>query len=95
MSSPTSPEVQHKPGEHRYEYGSDDTRAVLDYGLNNRRMTITHTYVPGEFRGQGIAEKLVRAALADARAQKFTVVPQCSYVAKFIARHAEFQDLLD
>ena len=36
----------------------------------------------------------MRAALADARAAGRKVVPACSYVAKFIERHREYQDLL-
>jgi uncharacterized protein len=88
------PEVQHLPAESRYVYQTEAARAVLDYELDGTRMIFTHTFVPPEFRGQGIAEKLVRAALADARDRQRRVVPQCSYVAKFIARHPEFQDLL-
>lgn len=57
-------------------------------------MVFTHTLVPPELRGRGVAEKLVRAALAEARARGCRVVPQCSYVARFIERHAEYQDLL-
>jgi uncharacterized protein len=57
-------------------------------------MVFTHTLVPPELRGRGIAEHLVRAALAEARTQGRQVVPACSYVAKFIERHAEYRDLL-
>jgi predicted GNAT family acetyltransferase len=94
MSPSTNTEVRHIPWECRYEFGRAEALAVIDYELQGGQMTITHTFVPEEYRGQGIAEKLVRAALADARTKKYDVVPQCSYVAKFIARHAEFQDLL-
>jgi predicted GNAT family acetyltransferase len=45
-------------------------------------------------RGKGLAESLVRAALAWARAEKLKVVPQCSYVARFIELHAEYSDLV-
>jgi len=84
--------------------------AIMDYTLEparpeppgaapgNRehaRMVFTHTYVPPSMRGKGAAEKLARAALADARANGRRVVPECSYVAKFIERHrAEYADLL-
>jgi len=94
MSPSTDSEVRHIPGKCRYEFGRAEALAVIDYELQGGQMTITHTFVPEDYRGQGIADKLVRAALADAREQKCKVVPECSYVAKFIARHAEFQDLL-
>ena len=92
MSS--EPVVQHNPAERRYEIRVGGVLAVADYELEGDRMIFTHTLVPIALRGQGLAEKLVRAGLADARAQNRRVVPQCSYVAKFIERHAEYHDLL-
>jgi predicted GNAT family acetyltransferase len=53
-----------------------------------------HTGVPNELRGRGIAAKLVDALIADARAEGFRIVPQCSYVAVAFRRHPEWADLL-
>lgn len=92
MSS--EPVVLHNAAERRYEIRVGGALAVADYELEGDRMTFTHTLVPIALRGQGLAEKLVRAGLADARAHGRRVVPQCSYVAKFIERHAEYHDLL-
>lgn len=92
MSTTTS--VNHLVDEQRYEFRDGEARAVLEYERDGAQIVFTHTFVPPEFRGQGIAEKLVRTALADARQHALSVVPQCSYVAKFIERHVEFQDLL-
>ena len=89
-----APEVQHNAAAHRYEVTVGGHLSVCEYELQGGRMVFTHTAVPPELRGRGIAEKLVRAALADARGQGRKVVPECSYVAKFIERHAEFRDLL-
>ena len=85
--------VVHNAGAHRYEVVVDGHLSVCEYELEGGRMVFTHTLVPPELRGRGLAEKLVRAALADARASGRKVEPQCSYVAKFIERHAEYQDL--
>ncbi len=87
-------EVQHNPSQQRYEVTVGGHLSVCEYELTGGRMIFTHTFVPPELRGQGVAEKLVRAALADARGAGHRVAPQCSYVAKFIERHQEFQDLL-
>lgn len=86
--------VRHNPAASRFEALVDGHLSVADYEWDGRRMVLTHTRVPGELRGRGIAEQLVRAALAEARAHGWKVVPACSYVAKFIERHAEFQDLV-
>jgi uncharacterized protein len=92
MSDPVP--VLHDPALSRYEATVDGHLAVCEYELHGPRMIFTHTLVPPELRGRGIAELLVRAALADARTAGRRVVPACSYVAKFIGRHAEYQDLL-
>ena len=94
MTTPNTPEVQHDAAGKRYEITVDGHRSVCDYEMVDGKMVFTHTLVPPELRGRGIAEKLVRVALADARDRELKVVPACSYVAKFIERHAEFQDLL-
>lgn len=87
--------VIHNAVAHRYEAEVDGHLSVCTYELaDGGRMVFTHTVVPPELRGRGIAEKLVRAALGEARAAGHKVVPACSYVAKFIERHVEFQDLL-
>jgi predicted GNAT family acetyltransferase len=96
MSNENTPavEVKHNPAESRFEAVVDGHLSVCDYDRADGRMVFTHTYVPGELRGRGIAEKLVRAALDFARQEKLAVVPACSYVAVFIERHQEFQPLL-
>ncbi len=86
--------VQHNPTAHRYEAVVDGFLSVCEYEVVADRMIFTHTLVPPELRGRGIAELLVRAALAEARASGRKVVPTCSYVAKFIERHQEYQDLV-
>jgi predicted GNAT family acetyltransferase len=86
--------IRHNAAARRYEVEVDGHLSVCEYELEGGRMVFTHTMVPPELRGRGLAEKLVRAALDDARQQGRKVVPACSYVAKFIERHAEFQDLL-
>ncbi len=92
MDAPT--EVTHNAAAHRYEAMVEGHLSICEYELVDAKRVFTHTVVPPELRGRGIAEKLVRVALADARTAGCKVVPACSYVAKFIERHKEFADLL-
>ncbi len=78
----------------RYETTVDGKLCIADYVIEKGTVIFTHTFVPPELRGRGIAANLVRAALADARAKNLKVVPACSFVAKFIARHPEYRDLV-
>ena len=53
-----------------------------------------HTLVPEEIGGRGVAGRLVEALVADAQAQGFRIVPACSYVAAWFARHPDQAELL-
>lgn len=86
--------VRHNEAEHRFEAEVEGMTSVADYEIRGEQMIFTHTFVPPALRGRGIAEKLVRVALEHARAQRLRVVPACSYVGAFTARHTEFKPLL-
>ena len=49
---------------------------------------------PPAIEGHGVGSKLVRGALDAARDQGLRVVPQCPFVAAYIKRHPEYEDLL-
>jgi len=87
-------QVTDNEAESRFELDEEGATAVAYYRLAGDVMTFTHTEVPRQFRGRGIASRLVRGALETARAEKLTVVPACSFVARYIAQHPEFRDLL-
>ncbi|WP_379552840.1 GNAT family N-acetyltransferase [Erythrobacter sp. W53] len=53
----------------------------------------THTLVPPQIGGKGIAAKLVAAMIADARSLGFKINPQCSYVAARFDRNPAWSDL--
>jgi predicted GNAT family acetyltransferase len=93
-SSSTEVVVRHNAAENRFEAEVDGHVSVADYQLRGTEMIMTHTFVPPQLRGKGIAEKLVRVALEHARSERLRVVPACSYVAAFIKRHPEYQPLL-
>jgi predicted GNAT family acetyltransferase len=94
--SPNSGEifVRHNVAECRFETTVDGFISVAEYALEAEALVFTHTFVPSELRGRGIAEKLVRTALEWARHQQRRIVPACSYVAVFVQRNPEFQSLL-
>ncbi len=53
----------------------------------------THTIVPPEIGGRGIAAQLVKQLIADAREHGFKIVPQCSYVARKFDKNPDWADL--
>ena len=87
-------EVIHHPDQSRFEATVDGLVSVLDYRRDGGVITMTHTGVPPQLRGRGVAGKLTAAALDYARANGLKVVPACSYVAAYVDRHPEYGDLV-
>lgn len=50
----------------------------------------THTVVPREIGGRGVAAALVERFVADARAHDFLIRPDCSYVAAKFDEHEDW-----
>lgn len=86
-------EILHEVPEQRFVTQAEGHAARLDYIEDEGRLTITHTIVPPEIGGRGIAGELVRAALAYARDAGLKVDPQCSYADAWMRRHPEFDAL--
>ena len=65
------------------------------YTLREDAIVFTHTEVPEEYEGQGIAARMVRFALGDARSRNLRVVALCPYVRAFLRKHEdEYADLV-
>ncbi|MFF0766506.1 GNAT family N-acetyltransferase [Streptomyces sp. NPDC003737] len=61
----------------------------------NQRVTLSHTVVEPEYRGRGIATRLVKHALDDLRVQDLKLTNYCPFVADYIADHPEYKELVD
>ncbi len=83
--------IEHRPAEQCFIVELQGAQARLDYQLSaamdhNYRglVNFSHTFVPPELRGQGLAEQLVRTGLAWAGQQQLQIQASCWYVAKFL-----------
>ena len=79
----------------RFEAKVNGLTAFIKYRRSGETITYIHTEVPAELEGQGLAAKMTRAVLDDARTKQLKVVALCPYVAGYIRKHAEYQDLLE
>jgi predicted GNAT family acetyltransferase len=86
--------VRHNEAARRFEWTQEGHLCVMDYVLDGTVASFTHTGVPVPVEGRGIAADLVRAGLETARARGWRVRPVCSYVAAYIRRHPQYQDLV-
>lgn len=88
------PAVVHNPAAERFESGRGADLAACCYRRQGNLLVLHHTEVPAALQGLGLAGLLVQAALDWARAEQLRVRPSCSYVAAYMQRHPETQDLL-
>jgi predicted GNAT family acetyltransferase len=86
-------EVYDNPEQHRFELATPLGVAYSEYSLAGGLLTIKHTEVPAELEGQGIGSRLARGVLEAARARGFKVMARCPFVAAYMERHPEFDDL--
>ena len=87
--------IEHNTQEHCFEMKIEGHRCVLDYTLHNHVMTVTHTGVPPELGGRGLAAEITKFALDYAQSHGWKVIPQCSYVAAYIKKHPEYAALMN
>ena len=85
--------VAHNAARHRFDVTVEGHTSVAEYTMNGSVTTLTHTVVPAELEGRGIAGALAKAAMAHARAEKLKIDPQCVYMRAYMERHPETQDL--
>jgi predicted GNAT family acetyltransferase len=93
--APDVPRVVHDPRDLRFRVELPGGVAELAYvPLSDSVLDLYSTWVPPEERGRGVADRLVRAALALAREKRLRVVPSCWYVRRWMEAHPEQADLL-
>jgi uncharacterized protein len=87
--------VQDNAAEHRYDIFFDGALAgFAAYRDEDGCRVFTHTKIDPDFEGHGLGGRLARGALDDVRGRGIEVVAQCPFIAGYIARHAEYADLV-
>lgn len=78
----------------RFELAVEGHIAFAAYTMDGDVITFTHTIVPKELEGRGIASRLIDHALGDVKARGLKIVPQCPFVAAYIRKHPEWAAVL-
>jgi uncharacterized protein len=86
-------EVVDNPERQRFELSLDGHTAFATYRLSGDTFIVPHTEVPREFEGRGIGSALVKGMLDTIRARGQKIRPLCSFVAGYMQRHPEYDDL--
>jgi len=86
-------EVTHNAAENTFEVRIGGYLSKLDYLQDGKNFVIMHVGVFPEFRGQGVAGKIVEASLKYARENSLRVIPMCSYAASYIRNNPQHIEL--
>jgi uncharacterized protein len=78
----------------RFETYLDGETAFTEFVIHNGAMVLPHTVVPPAFEGKGVGSALAKAALGYAREHGLKVKPKCPFIAGYIGKHPEWQDLV-
>jgi uncharacterized protein len=74
----------------RYElYVGDDLAGQIAYSRRNGAVTLIHTEVDPRFKGQGLGDAIVAAALADLDDRGIRMIPVCPFVRSYLERHPQ------
>ena len=85
--------IRHDADDRRFSTIVDGKKGFVEYERVDDVLVLTHTVVPKEVGGRGIAGQLVRAALDFAREQGLKVRPDCSYADAWMRRHPDYDAL--
>jgi predicted GNAT family acetyltransferase len=64
------------------------------YRRRNGRIAFTHTEADESCEGRGFGSRLAEVALTDAAKENLEVVPLCPFIAYYIEKHPEYQQLV-
>ncbi|WP_420593580.1 GNAT family N-acetyltransferase [Deinococcus sp.] len=87
--------VRNDAQESQYELlDGDKVIGRAEYSVSGNAVDITHTEVEDGHEGEGLGSQIAKFALDDIRAQGQQVIPTCPFIAHYIEKHPEYQDLV-
>ena len=83
------------PDRHRFElHAGGKLAAYAEYNVLANALLFTHTETLPGFEGRGLASKLAAFALDDVRRRGLGAIPVCQFIAGYLRKHPEYQDLV-
>jgi len=88
-------EVTDAPETSRYEARiGGELAGILEYVEKRGRLALSHTEVLPAFEGRGVASRLAKFGLDEARRRELGVIVICPFVRSYIERHPEERDIV-
>ncbi|WP_392552515.1 GNAT family N-acetyltransferase [Orbus wheelerorum] len=73
--------------------GGEDIGEITYTRIGNDKVSIDHTYVNINYRGQGIADRLFDLVIEQMKQEGRKVIPVCSYAVKQFERKPDLQSI--
>jgi len=89
--------VEDNPDESRYEARiGERILGIAEYELADDRgpIVFVHTEVLPDAEGLGVGSRLARTALDDVRRRGLRLIAECEFIAAYLKRHPEYDDLV-
>lgn len=87
--------VVDNPAGSRYELRSgDEVLGVVAYSRHGQVLNLIHTEIVPDHEGEGLGSDIARGVLDEARRRGLRVRPTCPFIAGWIEKHADYQDLV-
>ena len=90
----TDAQIRDNVEQHRYELPVGDQVAMVTYNLSEPNLMITETLVPQALEGQGIASRLAKHVIADAKARGLLILPVCPFFSAYFQKHPELAQVV-
>jgi len=92
----TNANVRHDESQQRYVIEVEGKElGMAAYQDDGQRRIFSHTEVDPSLEGKGMGSKLVREALEDTRQDGKRIVPVCEFVAAYVKKHRDWDDIID
>jgi uncharacterized protein len=88
------PDIRNNADSHRYELDVDGRTATVAYNLTGPNLMITETLVPTALEGRGIASRMARHVIDDARTRGLAILPVCTFFAGYFQKHPDQADVV-
>jgi predicted GNAT family acetyltransferase len=96
MPDRTPAEVVDNSAQHRFELPIEgDAIAAAYYRRDeNGHLVLTHTEVPSEYGGRGLASALARGLFDIARERGDKLILKCPFMSAWFAKHPDYADVV-
>ena len=87
-------ELIHNEAENKYEFHIEGFKPYIEYTQKGDVLHLTHTIVPKELGGRGIAKELCIGVMKELEAKGLKMQAACSYIVAFVEKNPQYERLL-